>query len=397
MEKHLLEIENILFNKAIKMEYPIIDEDLGVILLKANSYKNTNQEIYKEQCYKLFLKLIEDFEKHDFSKSFVHGFEGIFYVVYFMSENKIIDNEDILEELIPSLLESIDVDLKNSNFYFSHGCLGKSLYILSSKYFSYEFKNDFFKKLTDKLYECRFYKEGYITWNDKWIKKRIDFSSQMEILNFLLKIKRNNIESDNINFLINELIYVGENIKNLNVGVFIEDIFQDHYNKIDGIIYTVYYSKVVYSLLNYLAEHDNENKVLNEVIQDILLKISKYKIENSGIIYFEKEDFYDIGLNQGIGSIVYNLYRAKKIVKNNSLLNNLYNYWINLFLINTEKVIKLIKTNTEILLPEYIFQNEEKNYPYDKYSLFDGVLGVGFILSSILYEDDEWSEIITYN
>jgi hypothetical protein len=393
IKEALKELDLVLLDKGLKMVNPILDEDLGIVLYYAHLYKCKKQEKYKHETIKLFNLLINRFEDYNYYKSFLHGFEGVFYVVNYLKKVKIHDFHEIIEsELLENLLISLNTSIENNQFMFWHGALGKSLFFLVSDNYSIDFKTELFGKIIDKLYHTRLYTNGLITWDDYWIRKEHDISFHMQILNFLFKLKQNSIKHEKLDFLIDELIKLPFDISNVTSTIVIENKLQEKNIPINNLVFTVYYLKAVNSLIVYDKFFNTTNKDLSKTIDDLIKKICSYSIQDSGIIHFEKYNFYDLSLNQGIGNMVLLLNNINQLIENSEIQQSLI-YWKDLLIKNVKKVLDT--QNNKVLLPEYVYQNETNDYQYDKYSLLDGLLGSSFILSGILYDEFEWQEIIS--
>ncbi len=396
IEDSLASINSTLYNKALKMQFPLLDEDLGVILYFSHLYKCTGDRKYKNQALELFNLLIEDFENHNFSKSFIHGFEGVFYVVNYMKKNEVLKSDSVIEDLIPYLLESLEYDLKHSRYIFLHGCLGKSLFFLVSDKFEWQYKEELFNKIIDVLYENRTYKAGSVTWPDYWLKNIVIYPHHIQIFNFLLKLKQSGLKNDKLEIIISQLADAFNEAIDHQHGVEIKGKFQQLDTSIHYIMYSVIYYKIAEVLLYYYQNFEPNNKDVSTIVDRLINIASKSNLKNSGIIDLQKKGLYDIGISQGISSVVYSLYNITKLSDDKTKVSSEYSYWLKK-LLEQAKLYTDLDNDEVILMPEYIYQNEAKDYPFDRFSLYDGILGAGFVLSTILYQENEWSEILSYN
>ncbi|APD06599.1 hypothetical protein UJ101_01070 [Flavobacteriaceae bacterium UJ101] len=386
------EISTRLFEKSKKMYYPFIDEDLGTIIFFTHLYRVTNEEVNKNKAINLLQEFIKEFEKQELAYSFIHGFEGIFWAINYFYKSNIINDQSLTDDIEKYLIESIHYDLTNRKYNFIHGCIGKSqIFFLSKKY--KDQKDSIINEIINILYYKRTYYENYITWDDYLMKKSIDINYHLDILNYFIKLKEINFQNKYIDSILDELLKVAIDYKIMfkEVSIKKHKTFKPKQN-INNLSNSFGYLRVAYSLLyaNNVIGNGRDNLFL--IAKEMVLDFCQIDIKESGIIYFEKESFYDIGFSHGIGAIVFLLKKVNNYLKL-EIVKEKIQYWENQLLINTQTVLN---TNETILMPESIWQNETKNYPYDKYSLFDGILGIGLILSSSDFDDYLWAEALGF-
>lgn len=392
MENTILDkIESRLILKAKKMNHPILDEDLGVIVYLANLYRNSQQIHYRDNCLLLFNKLIENYDSYDFSYSFIHGFEGIFYAVFYLEDCGILESEEITEELVAHLLISIDSDLTNNRYNFLHGCIGKAQYFLFSNKHDSSLRESIFNKIVNTLEDNKIYLDGFITWNDYLIRRTLNIFHHSSILNFLLKLKEIKFENNHLDSLIQEILHFVKNYPDMDRTIYIQkDIKTFPKQNIINLANSKGNLTAAYTLL--YASEVLENQELFDQAKIMTELVCNLNLNTSGIIYFEKHNLYDIGLSHGIGGIVFLLSSINRSLKSQNIQNTI-EYWMLLLTKNTEIVL-----NTEeiILMPNDVWQNEDGTYPYDKYSLYDGILGIAFLFSALKYNDYRWSNCLSF-
>lgn len=390
--KILNKIENVLFQKANKLNHLIVDEDLGVIIFFATMFRNTGNEDYKEKALELFNKTVADFSNHELNYSLVHGFEGVFWTVNYLYESGILENENVLANLEPHLIESIEYDLKNHNYNILHGALGKIQYFLYSKSVDQQKASVIIKTVLQSLYENRIEENGGLNWNDFNLKDGVNigyFNGHPTVLKYLLKIKELGYQGTHIDEMIDKLINIllaSQIDSDRSVSIRGKEIKEgEQYYGVLGlhgdltVAYSLYYAGMI------LGREDLKEKAFKKAIE-----ISSKNPKTSGIMYFEKHNFQDIGMSHGLGGITYLLFKLNHWIQDPQLERNLQ-VWQQEFLENTNK---LLNVEEKILMPE-IFQKDENEYPYDKFSLMDGILGSGFVLSSLFYKKDNWGNYLT--
>lgn len=383
-------ISECLFEKSKKMYYPFIDEDLGTIIFFTHLYRVTNNETNKNKAINLLQEFIKEFRKQELAYSFVHGFEGIYWTINYLYKSGIINDQSLTDDIEEYLVDSILYDLNNKKYNFIHGCIGKSQIFFLSKKFKSQ-KNNIINKIINTLYHKRTYYEEYITWDDYLIKESIDINYHLDILNYFIKLKEINFQNKHIDFILDELLKIAEDYNEMAkyVNVKKDKIYKTKQN-INNLSNSFGSLRVAYSLLYASDVLEEQNLFL--IAKKLVLDFCDMDIKESGIIYFEKESFYDIGFSHGIGAIVFLLKKVNNYLKLD-IINERIQYWENQLFINTQIVLN---NNETILIPESIWQNETKDYPYDKYSLFDGILGVGLILSSSESDDYLWAEALGF-
>ncbi len=391
-KKILSDIDNTLYSKAEKIDTPVIDEDLGVIIYFATLYKYTNEALYSKKAQHLLEKTIEDFPNHELNYSLVHGFEGIFWVVNYLKECQILESEEILKNLEPYLIESIEYDLKNYKYNILHGCLGKIQYYIHSKNQDPDTVQRIVNQTVDALYENKIENDFLINWQDKHLSNGINisfFDGHPSVLKFLVRLKELGYKNDRIDQLISKLIHVllvaadqpkGVRIKGQSYSI--EESEYSHVAELHGNLTVAHALCYAGNALNRLD--------LEEKAHTLALEACSKQKENSGVMYFDTYDFYDIGLGHGLGGVTYLFFKLNAMI-NDPLIEQSMLYWKNELLNNVEKVLQIPGT---ILMPT-ILQNESNTYPYDKYSLFDGILGSGLVLVSMHYNKDDWGSYLT--
>ncbi|WP_062056898.1 lanthionine synthetase LanC family protein [Aquimarina longa] len=387
----LNKIEDKLYTKAKKVNLPIIDEDLGVILFFATQYTHTKDESYKQKALELFDKTVKVFAEHELNYSLVHGFEGIFWTVNYLTECGVLENEDSLKNLEPHLLQSIEYDLANHNYNVLHGCLGKIQYYLYSKSVDQEKASTIINTVIQSLYDNKIEESGLINWKDLQLNAGLNigfFNGHPTVLKFLVRLKELGYKNALIDEMIDKLINVLLESLNFKKEVTIrgKDINEgeEYFN-----VAELHGNLTVASSLYYTGSILNRED-LKEKAHQLTLDVSSKTPKNSGIMHFKKHSFQDIGMSHGLGGITYLLFKLNNLIQDPKIQKNL-TIWQNEFLKNVDKVLSI---EEEILMPE-IFQKDENKYPYDRYSLLEGILGSGFILSSIQYNQDNWGNYLT--
>ncbi len=387
----LNKIEDALYTKAEKVNLPIIDEDLGVIIFFATLYNNTKDESYKQKALQLFNETVKVFADHELNYSMVHGFEGIFWTVNYLYESKILESEEILTNLEPYLIESIEFDLKNHNYNVLHGCLGKIQYYLYSKNADQKKASSIINKVIQSLYDNKIEEDGSINWKDLQLNKGLNigfFNGHPTVLKFLVRLKELGYESDQIDEMIDKLVAVllqslkqsKKEVtirgKRINEGEQYYSVIELHGNL--TVAYSLYYTGMIL---------DRED--LKEKASELTLEASSKDPKNSGILYFDKYSFQDVGMSHGLGGVTYLLFKLNNWIKDPKIQKNIA-IWQEEFLKNTDKILSI---DEKILMPE-IFQKDHNEYPYDKYSLLDGILGSGLVISSMHYNKDNWGNYL---
>ncbi|GAA4273518.1 lanthionine synthetase LanC family protein [Aquimarina gracilis] len=389
--KILTKLEDVLYTKAEKVNLPIIDEDLGVIIFFATLYNNTKDESYKQKALQLFNKTVKVFADHELNYSMIHGFEGIFWTVNYLYESNILENEDILANLEPYLLESIEYDLQNHNYNILHGCLGKIQYYLYSKSVDQEKASNVINRVIQSLYNNRIEENGSINWKDLRLKTGLNigfFNGHPAVLKFLVRLKEFGYQNEQIDEMINKLVdtllqSIQQQDKKVTIrGKQIKEGDQ-YYSVIElhgnlTLAYSLYYTGLV------LNRED-----LKEIAYQLTLEASSKDPKNSGIMYFDRYSFQDVGMSHGLGGVTYLLFKLNNWMKDSKIKENIA-VWEKEFLKNTDKILSI---EEKILMPE-IFQKDHNEYPYDKYSLLDGILGSGLVISSLHYNQDNWGNYL---
>ncbi len=386
----LNKIEHTLYTKAEKVNFPIVDEDLGVIIFFASQYHHTKDEYYKQKALELFNKTVQVFAEHELNYSLIHGFEGIFWVVNYLNECGVLENEDCLKNLEPHLLESIEYDLKNHNYNMLHGCLGKIQYYLYSKNVDTQKASQIVDRVIQSLYNDRIEKDGAINWQDFRLKKGLNigfFNGHPTVLRFLVRLKELGYQSNEIDEMINTISNIllisldqkkGVTIrgKKINKGNEYYDVAELHGNL--TIAFSLYYTGKI-------LDRDD----LKEKAHQLTLEVSSKDPKTSGIMYFKKHSFQDIGMSHGLGGITYLLFKLNTWIQDPRIKDNIA-VWESEFLQN---VGKLLTIEEKILMPT-IFQKDENEYPYEKYSLLDGLLGSGLVISAMQNNKDNWGNYL---
>lgn len=403
---YLNKVEAILFKKVLKMSNPTLEMDLSVLVFEATYYRYSKEEKHKEKALLLFNQFIKVFADNEYQNGFLEGFEGVFWVVNYLQKCKIIEEDSLLDDLIPYFIESLEIDLKNNNFDVYHGSINKLEYIINSNKFPSKLKEEYVNLFLDNLYKSRTENEIGIFWYGEIYDEQKEIMKEIEAVNlgiphglpgllmFLVRLKEMNFKHTKLEILIQGILKTILNSKNkiIQYSHFPEELYILNYGKYFhsssrlaycygdlGITYAVLYA----------------SKVLNkpELKKEISLTIELLKnrmLTNSNIDVYEDYLFLDTGFCHGLAGIVYMFSKINELIDDTDFEKRLA-YWKKELLFNLQKQLAI---TPPIYYPEYkqpLNKNEER-YTIDEQSILAGYSGTGLVLLSLVYNKYDWSD-----
>lgn len=395
----LVNIEEILFNNSIHMKTPTLEEDLGVMLFEATFYKYSKNTFYKKRTITLLEKLIEVFPERNIQfGGFLESFEGLFWCIPYLHNCGIIDETTILDDLIPHLLKSLKIDIRNNEFDVLHGSINKLSFFIHTNYISYSEKVELFNNFIDSLDDSKNETDKGIFWfdefegNDGLVNLGLPHGIP-SLLIFLTKLKVQGYSNNKSNILLEGIIKFLSNCKMDSPS---DSLYSDFYSE-------NYVNKNVSSRLAYCygdlgiayAFLYAGNKLVKEELiiegKTIMESIVKRGVTNSKIDYFEDYFFLDTGFCHGLSGITYILEKINHFLDNSFLERRIF-FW-------KEELIRnlSVQLNIEgnIFYPEHLqLKNSETPFIIDKQSFLTGYTGVGLVLLSLYYKKHDWSDFL---
>ncbi|MEL6562069.1 MAG: lanthionine synthetase LanC family protein [Bacteroidota bacterium] len=396
MNKSLDLIEEQLYRHASNMSLPTIEEDLGVLLFEATFYKYSQNEAYKEKTLNLLDKAIDKFSSMDLPSGFFEGFEGIFWVIHYLHKCGIIPDEDMLDDMKPFLLQSLQVDFNVNGFDPIHGNIGKLQYILSAENhagFDVEIIIDNF---LDSLERHNQGKDGFVYWFDQNEPQDGLVNMGMAhgitaVLTFLSRLKELGLANDQSDRLVNGILKSLNQFKNPD---YFDRNFPDHYSVITNMpvkpssrlawcygdlsnAYALLYTGLVYQDEQLQLQ---AVKVVNDVVNR--------GVTDSKIDHFDDYSFMDTAFCHGLSGIVYILSKINNIL-NDPMIEKRISYWENELHKNLAVQLQIAG---DIYYPWYR-QDESRSFILDRCSLLTGHTGTGLVLLSRAYKQYDWSNI----
>lgn len=389
LEKNILKIDDILFSKAIKMENPVIEHDLGALLYFSTKYNYSNEFIYKEKALDLFEKLLDIFSEFDFQTGLLEGFDGIGWVLTYMKKCNIIDSDELLKDVDDFLIQSIRLNINTNNFDLLYGSIGKIQFLIDSERYKEKQIIDLIDGIVNKLYETRIEKNKRIYWYDLDSEKiNLGLSHGLaSIFIFLLKLQ--------------ELNFKNKNIKKMILGIIKSYAYFE--NKIPGISsfgasfpYTrndTSHSRlawcygdlgIAYSFLYADTVLKNQNTKIK--YNDMLNLLLQREISDSGLVHFYNYSFFDTGFCHGLSGIYYILFKMNEM-EPNLILQKKIKYWEDELLKNLNIQLSI---EGDIVFPE-TRQGTDEIYKIEKETMLNGLCGVGLVLLTMKYKKADWS------
>lgn len=398
----LQEIDEMLLGIKDSDHQPLtLDFALGELVYLSSKYRKNRCNILKSQIEAKLASVLDAFADFNFISGYIEGFEGFFNCIGYLKRCGIHIDTNILDDLYPYLIVSIENDILRGNYDFSYGYIGKMLYLLDT---DSEFTKEETKVLIDKILTSlekrgELIEDGVFWYNlyGRSVKSvNLGLAHGMSsILIFLARIysleyRKLKVESM-IYMIINFFIYCKNKeseIASFPNEIFVEDckIYRQESNS--RLAWCLGDIAVIYSII-YASEVLETNK-WNSLIDEVLMKIARRGISESGITHFHNNSFFDIAFCHGISGIVYLLHMIQKKYKTTEVFDKRLRYWKDQLELN----INLIDLSVEKIYYPFDMQGEDMEYTLDKGSFFNGVTGAAMVLMSIENDDDEWANLI---
>ena len=392
-------IEPILFEKAKNMNVPTLEEDVGVLIFEATFYKYSKNEIYKKKALSLLDKLIQVLPDRELSPGFLEGFEGLFFAIYYLRKCDIIEDETLLDDLMPYLFQSLKMDIKENVYDVLHGSINKLQYLMGSEKRNDKQVTELVYNFVNSLYKHRQETEQGIFWFD-------EFEDEVGLVNlglahgitsllvFLLRLKELNYKHPKIMVLIEGILKSLFNFKNKILG---DSNFLDFYRINDkpenkekqvgsrlaycygdlGIAYALLYASKV-------LKRDNLKSEGAEIVKDIIQR----KLGNSKLEYFDDYFFFETAFCHGLSGITYMLMKINHLL-NSPVLESRITFWKNELIHNLTTQLKI---KGKIYYPSYRQPDKTNPFIIDEVSILGGYTGTGLVLLSLYYKKYDWSD-----
>lgn len=388
-------IESILFEHANQMNVPTIEEDLGVIILEATFYKYSKDNTYKNKALTLLEKAINVFPSKELPMGFLEGFESIFWTICYLRKCDVIEDESILKDLTPYLLQSLDADIKNNNFDTLHGSLNKLHYIIESNNHNESESEFYVNTFIDALFNNKQENSKGIYWYDQFENEEGLVNLGLAhglgaILVFLSMLKDKKFKNAKIDILIRGITKSLLSFKNhISYGSYFPDYFSE-FGQDKNVNSRMAWCNgdlgLAYALL-YSSEIQNNDDLKSEALK-VIHSISRRGITDSKLDHFEEYFFLDTGFCHGLSGIVYILSKINQKIKN-PLIEKRISYWKNELIRNLDIQLNI---SGDIYYP-WFRQDKEKSFVLDKCSMLTGLTGIGLVLLSLHYDQYDWSEL----
>ncbi|MCO7184271.1 hypothetical protein NH341_02445 [Tenacibaculum sp. XPcli2-G] len=396
----LKKIEPILLEKSTEMHKPTLDADLGVLIFEATSYKYSNEVASKKKSLLLLNNLLNSFHEKELYSGFLEGFEGIFWVMNYLKECGVVEDEEIISDLLPYLDKSIEADIATNNFDLLHGSLNKLQYIIKSLGITNKKVIKCLDDFIDSLYSNREENESGIFWYDEVDKDEkpainLGYAHGIpSLLVFLVRLKGLGYKKKELDILINGII------KSLNSFRFkvrsdtnYPDVFYQGENTehISSRLGFCYGDLGIAYALSYAGVHLENKELISRAIK-ITNDVCRRIVSNSGMVYYEDYHFFDTAFCHGIAGIIYILIKIDKLLPS-EILKNRIEYWKSELSHNLEIQLDI---EGDIIFPSYLQPDDSNPYIIDKEALLMGYTGVGLVLLSLYYDKYDWSDIFLF-
>ncbi|KIA95637.1 MULTISPECIES: lanthionine synthetase LanC family protein [unclassified Flavobacterium] len=387
----LSQIEEVLYNKAVKMQNPVIEQDLGALLFFATYYNYSGENIYKQKSLILLDKLFEVFSDFELPTGLLEGFDGIGWVIHYLKKCNIIESEELIDDLDSYLIQSIRLNITNNNYDLLYGSIGKIQYLINSDRCKELFVVELVNGIVEKLYETKVEINGLIYWHELDSEKvNLGLAHGLpSILLFLLRLKELGYQNPLIIKMINGILRSFKKFKNKVPNMSSYGVCYPISKKLNshsrlawcygdlGIAYALMYTSKVL-----------KSKKVEEESKEMINLILNRGISDSGLVHFNDYSFFDTGFCHGISGISYFLYKFNELLPSQSIEDSLV-YWEMELLKNIDTQLSI---NTPIYYPKFR-QDLDKTYTIDKENLLNGICGVGLVLLSLKYKRADWSDI----
>lgn len=403
---NLNKIEAILFEKAIKMDNPTLEMDLSVLIFEATYYRYSKKEKYKEKALLLFNHFKKVFTNIEYHNGFLEGFEGIFWMVDYLKKSNIIEDDSLLDDLVPYFIESLEIDLEHNNFDVYHGSINKLNHIINSNKFSLESKENFVNIFLDNLYKTKTENEIGVFWygevydDQKGIMKKIEGVNLgiphglPGLLIFLVRLKELNFKHSKLELLIQGILKTILNSKNkiIQDSHFPDELYILNYGKefyrSSRLAYCYGDLGIAYAVL-YTSKILGKPELKTEIIATIEV-LKNRLVTNSSIDVYEDYFFLDTAFCHGLSGIVYMFSKINELLDDKEFKKRTA-YWTSELLHNLE--IQLAIT-PPVYYPDYKQPTDEKEekYTVDEQSILAGYSGTGLVLLSLFYNKYDWSD-----
>ena len=400
MTELLTKIDKILFESAKKMESPVINNDLGVLIYFATRYVGTGEIVYKKKSIYLLNKLVSVVGDFDFSSGAIDGFEGIFWTINYLKKCNIIDNShEFLEEIEESLFQSIQNDIENNIFEVFYGSIGKVQYFLEEEKIKENNVITLINELISALWNSKKDLEGQFYWVDNVsFKKDFEFVDLglahgiCSIFLFLVKLKELQFNNPYLGLLINGIVKTYQLAENEVKGT---SFFPDRYSIKDKSVNLIN-SRLAYCVgdlpISYAFCYAGQVLGNDDWIDysKKIIKISTFKeLSSSNLKQFQEYDFFDIGFCHGISSILFLFYQCNKYHKDDFISFKI-EYWKKELILNINKIIKI---KGPIYYSE-LFNQVEAKKSLNKNSFLNGLCGASLALLALEYDETDWSSFL---
>lgn len=400
IDRNLDFIEQYIDSLSLQPTLPSIEYRISYLLFYATYYEYSGLEQYKTKALALYDSIIEDYENHDLNFSLYEGIEGLGWACIYLNKCKIIQDDSIFDDLSDYLYKSLDISLMNHSWDLLYGYIGKMTSILSYRSPDQEAKKkEYIHKILEDLNETKqVIDQGYF-WLEEDKYKSINLGlahGTFSILLFLLKIKESGFDSALLADLIegtkNGILGSVSEKKSINIfanGLSLDkqiDLNLHHFSRLAWCYGDL---GALYSLAKY--NQYGEDAAVRLLLTQLMDALTLRGISTSGLIHFEKEDFYDPGFCHGIAGIYYLLQISSNLLPKDQYLEDRITYWKNQLDRNLTKVFA--HHSDVIYYPggSGTFLGEEE---YNREAFLNGYVGIGLILLSMKYDRYDWSEFL---
>jgi lantibiotic biosynthesis protein len=387
----LSKIEKTLYDKAIEMQNPTIEQDLGTLLFFATYYNYSKKAIYKKKSLQLLEKLLDVFSDLELPTGLIEGFDGIGWVIHYLKKCEIIESEELLNDLDPYLIQSIKLNIDNNNYDLLYGSIGKIQYLIDSNRNKEPFVIELVNGIVEKLYATKIEIKGSIYWHElDNYKINLGLAHGLpSILIFLIRLKDLGYQNPLIIKMITGILKSFKVFKNKIPSISSYGVcypVTKNLNSNSRLAWCYGDLGIAYAFL--YCSRVMKNRKVESVYNEMVNLILNRGISDSGLVHFNDYSFFDTGFCHGISGISYFIYKYNELQPSPFIEDSL-EYW-------EKELLKNIEIQLSIKEPIYypkLRQDLNKTYTIDKEYLLNGICGVGLVLLTLKYKRADWSDI----
>jgi lantibiotic biosynthesis protein len=164
IDKILADIYSLLTAEAVSISNGLYQGKAGIVLFLTYYHLYTKDEAHLQAAIELLEQVVADSSEQQQESHLARGFTGLCWLLKHLTNLHCLDEvDDMLRDMQPVIIDSLQLDLQEANFDLLYGAIGKAVYL--REYNAQQFQPET-AQLCQRLWQAATVAPGGIYWPD---------------------------------------------------------------------------------------------------------------------------------------------------------------------------------------------------------------------------------------